>query len=131
MVRKAFNKLPEDIQLLIANMVSTVPENRESESLQRAIELFEKHMQSKHHKTFTRKTQSSISEDTAKKNDGQALGKKRYISPITARLGFLFGLLLLIFVQYLYLFDGQEKINQSVPGVYDMLVDHIAGSRTD
>lgn len=135
-VRKAFNKLPDDIQLLIANMVSTVPENRESESLQRAVELFEKHMQSKHHKTFTRKTQNSINSEAkaaaaANQDGGKAAAKKRYISPITARLGFLFGLLLLIFVQYLYLFDGQEKINQSIPSVYAKLVDQLAGFRTD
>ena len=52
-VRKSFTKLPDDIQLLIANMISTVPEGRESDSLQRAVELFQRHIQNKHHKTFT------------------------------------------------------------------------------
>ena len=54
-VRKSFTKLPDDIQQLIANMISTIPENRESDSLQRAVELFQQHMQNKHHKTFTDK----------------------------------------------------------------------------
>jgi hypothetical protein len=46
-------------------------------------------------------------------------------------MGFLFGLLLLIFVQYLTLFDGQEKLNQSLPEVYKLLVNQIAEFRTD
>ena len=135
-VRKSFTKLPDDIQLLIANMISTIPENRESDSLPRAVELFQKHIQNKHYKTFTRKAPegdrvSSESRTASRKKDSQKAERNRAISPITARMGFLFGLLLLIFVQYLYLFDGQEKINQSVPGVYDMLVDQIAALRAD
>ena len=51
-VRKSFSKLPDDIQQLIANMISTIPENRESDSLQRAVELFQQHIQKKHQKTF-------------------------------------------------------------------------------
>ena len=46
-------------------------------------------------------------------------------------MGLLFGLLLLIFVQYLTLFDGQEKINQSLPEVYNMLVNQITELRTN
>ena len=44
-------------------------------------------------------------------------------------MGFLFGLLLLIFVQYLTLFDGQEKINQSLPEVYNIPVNQITELR--
>ena len=57
--------------------------------------------------------------------------EKQYKSPISARIGFLFGLLLLIFVQYLTLFDGQEKINQSLPQAYNMLINRIAELRTN
>ena len=46
-------------------------------------------------------------------------------------MGFLFGLLLLIFVQYLTLFDGQEKLNQGLPEVYNMLINQITGLRTE
>jgi len=46
-------------------------------------------------------------------------------------MGFLFGLLLLIFVQYLTLFDGQEKINQSLLEAYIMLVNQITELRTN
>ena len=58
-VRKSFTKLPEDIQFLIANMISTVPENRDTDSLQKAVELFRKHLQNKHHKTFSNRAASS------------------------------------------------------------------------
>jgi serine/threonine protein kinase len=137
-VRKSFTKLPDDIQLLIANMISTVPEGRESDSLQRAVELFQRHIQNKHHKTFTDKSSSADPDASIKHQNPVATPtdsatSMAYLkkSPISARMGFLFGLLLLIFVQYLYLFDGQEKINQSLPEVYSMLVDRIEAFRTD
>lgn len=132
-VRKSFTKLPDDIQLLIANMISTIPENRESDSLQKAVELFQKHITNKHHKTFSNKIKGrkAAKERPSPNQSGAAAAATRPPSPITARLGFLFGLLLLIFVQYLYLFDGQEKINESVPDVYNMLVNQIEGLRTD
>jgi len=132
-VRKSFTKLPDDIQLLIANMISTIPENRESDSLQKAVELFQKHISNKHHKTFSNriKGRKAAKERATPSQSGAAAVASRPASPITARLGFLFGLLLLIFVQYLYLFDGQEKINESVPDVYNMLVNQIEGLRTD
>lgn len=132
-VRKSFTKLPDDIQFLITNMISTIPESREGDSLQRAVELFQQHIQNKHHKTFADKGPGRKRKDRV--DDGQkavaALGGNQHKSPISARIGFLFGLLLLIFVQYLTLFDGQEKINQSLPAVYNMLVNQIAGLRTD
>lgn len=137
-VRKSFTKLPDDIQLLIANMISTVPEGRESDSLQRAVELFQRHIQNKHHKTFTDKSSSADPDASIKHQNPVATPtdsatSMAYLkkSPISARMGFLFGLLLLIFVQYLYLFDGQEKINQSLPEVYSMLVDRIEAFRAD
>lgn len=133
-VRKAFNKLPDDIQLLIANMVSTIPENRDGDSLQKAVELFDTHIQDKHETTFSRKGQdTAIETDTQESADGGKAESEDDVSlsPVSMRMGFLFGLLLLIFVQYLYLFDGQEKINQLFPQVYDMLVEQIPGRRTD
>ncbi len=133
-VRKSFNKLPNDIQLLIANMVSTIPENRDTDSLQKAVELFQTHIQNKHHKTFSRKgpKQALAAEKSGANSDlpGFLPGDKtRSNSSISTRMGFLFGLLLLIFVQYLYLFDGQEKINQLFPEVYEMLADQIPALR--
>ena len=137
-VRKSFSKLPDDIQQLIANMISTMPEKRESDSLQRAVESFQKHSKNKHHKTFTDKGPARTKIGRARKE--RATDKQKSAisaseipskSPISARMGFLFGLLLLIFVQYLTLFDGQEKLNQSLPEVYNKLVNQIAELRTE
>ena len=137
-VRKSFSKLPDDIQQLIANMISTIPEKRESDSLQRAVELFQQHIQNRHHRTFADKGPTRTQIGRAKKErvtDKQetAFSSSEITSksPISARMGFLFGLLLLIFVQYLTLFDGQEKLNQSLPEVYNTLVNQIAGLRTE
>jgi hypothetical protein len=55
--------------------------------------------------------------------------EKQYKSPVNTLMGLLFGLLLLIFVQYLTLFDGQEKINQSLPEVYNIPVNQITELR--
>ncbi|MFT4817387.1 MAG: serine/threonine protein kinase [Pseudohongiellaceae bacterium] len=137
-VRKSFAKLPDDLQQLIANMISTIPENREVDSLQRAVELFRKHIKNKHHKTFTnegperkRKARDRKERVADRQKATRSASKKQYKSPISARMGFLFGLLLLIFVQYLTLFDGQEKINQSLPEVYNMLINQISELRTN
>jgi serine/threonine protein kinase len=137
-VRKSFTKLPGDIQQLIANMISTIPENREGNSLQRAVELFRQHIQNKHHKTFTnegperkRKVRDRKERAADRKSATPSASEKQYKSPISARMGFLFGLLLLIFVQYLTLFDGQEKINKSLPEVYNILVNQISELRTN
>jgi len=136
-VRKAFTLLPDDIQQLIANMISTIPKNRDTDSLQRAIELMQKHIQSRHHKTLTSKgakgkkvnrTRSSRAEDAPIRRQANVHRNK---SPLTKRMGFLFGLLLLIFVQYLTLFGGREKISQSLPQVYNVLTGQIEEHRTD
>jgi hypothetical protein len=130
--------LPADIQQLIANMISTIPENREGDSLQRAVELFLQHIQNKHHKIFTNEGPERKRKDRERKeraadgqNDTPSASEKQYKSPISALMGFLFGLLLLIFVQYLTLFDGQEKINKSLPEVYNKLVNQISELRTN
>ena len=137
-MRKSFTKLPGDIQLLIANMISTIPEYREGNSLQRAVELFRQHIQNKHDKTFTkegperkRKVRDRKESAADRKSATPLASEKQYKSPIRARMGFLFGLLLLIFVQYLTLFDGQEKINKSLPEVCNILVNQISELRTN
>jgi serine/threonine-protein kinase len=131
-VRKSFTKLPENIQTLISGMISTIPQNRDHDSLQKAVTLFRKHMQNKHHKTFTNKLPHGKKQETVLDNKkttegiiSESLLTNRKNSPVSTRMGFLFGLLLLVFAQYLYLFDGQEKVNQSMTGVYSMLVKHI------
>jgi hypothetical protein len=43
------------------------------------------------------------------------------------RVNVLFALLCLVYAQYLFLFDGQEKINQSMPAVYVAVVNEFEG----
>ncbi|MEX0619088.1 MAG: protein kinase [Pseudohongiellaceae bacterium] len=42
-VRTLFTKLPDDVQELIKNMLSTVPESRHPDALRRAVDIFENH----------------------------------------------------------------------------------------
>lgn len=125
-VRKHFNKLPEDIQQLITTMLSTIPESRDPDSLNNAVALLSQHRRTSHVKTFTdkpRRDKKSIhtsTEQQYKSNHNQ--------SPTSInRLGFLFGILTLVFFQYLYFFDGQEKINHSMPTVYSKVVNEFQG----
>ncbi|PCJ17551.1 MAG: serine/threonine protein kinase [SAR86 cluster bacterium] len=131
-VRKSFNKLPEDIQSLVSNMISTVPANREADSLQQAIELFDRHMLHKNYGITTAGTQNNINLGSKPKNDKvNRKFKGKFDAPTTTtlsrRLSLMFGVLVLVFVQYLFLFDGQEKINQSMPHVYGKLANEIEG----
>ena len=43
------------------------------------------------------------------------------------RVNVLFALLCLVYAQYLFLFDGQENINQSMPAVYVAVVSEFEG----
>jgi len=125
-IRKQFSKLPEDIQALITNMISTIPENRHTDSLLRAVALFDRHMAGNHIKTFTdkpprdkkrqRKSQELLQDQNA------ALAARHDAAKRHGRMNLLFGVLVVVFAQYLFLFDGQEKINQSMPTVYSKLV---------
>jgi len=127
-IRKQFSKLPEDIQGLITNMISTIPESRHTDSLLRAVALFDRHMAGNHIKTFTdkpprdkkrqRKSQELLQDQNA------ALAARHDAAKRQGRMNLLFGVLVVVFAQYLFLFDGQEKINQSMPTVYSKLVSH-------
>jgi len=132
-VRKVFSKLPSDIQELITNMLSTVPENRSPDSLQKALAVFDRHMhkrlksftgQALHDKKLPSDQNSSESEKT--KMD-LATTPARHHPRYVGRLGILFGILVLVFANYLYIFDGQERINQSMPSVYSKVVNQIEG----
>lgn len=128
--RKQFSKLPEDIQDLITNMISTIPENRNSDSLLRAITIFDRHIAGNHIKTFTEEPSRD------KKRQRGSRAPTRYADVLTAsnhvaknggRMNLLFGVLVVVFLQYLFLFDGQEKINQSMPTVYSSVVNQFEG----
>ena len=43
------------------------------------------------------------------------------------RMNLLFAILVVVYAQYLFLFDGQEKINQSMPTAYRAVVSEFEG----
>ncbi len=116
-MRKSFTKLPGDIQQLITNMLSTIPENRKIDSLQKAIELFDRQRHSRRNKTGIDQSSSGVEDDSATVLIPAQESKPRS----NTRMNYLFLLLLLIFSQYLLLFGGLEKINQSVPAFYSKM----------
>lgn len=129
-IRKQFSKLPEDIQQLISNMISTIPENRHKDSLLHAVSIFEHHLAGHHIKTFT---DSPLRDKKPGQNDGESANlpkqesapEKRGLN-LRRRIGILFSVLALAFAQYLFIFDGQEKLSQSVPPAYEKLVDRLS-----
>lgn len=135
-IRKFFAKLPPDIQELITNMLSTIPENRHPECLQRAIEIFDKHIQRKRYKSFTEKPLRDKNRDADRRKDDvgkpdlapiSVLTSANQRSPKSGRMALLFAVLVVVYGQYLFLFDGQKKINQSIPTVYTALVNQFEG----
>ena len=42
-------------------------------------------------------------------------------------MSFVFGILVVLFAQYLFMFDGQQKINQVMPSVYNKFVNQFEG----
>lgn len=129
-VRKQFSKLPEDIQDLITNMISTIPENRLKDSLLRAVAIFDRHIAGNHIKTFTEKP----SRDKKRQRYPQSPVQSAHVAAASngtvnhrGRMNLLFAVLVVVFVQYLFLFDGQEKINQSMPTVYSKVVNQFEG----
>lgn len=159
-IRKAFAKLPTDIQDLITNMLSTIPENRSQDSLQQAIELFEGQLSKRKQLSFTERPArvKNRAADRRKEDRSKPAGLKKVtridtIADATKqklpdpedssaiyqlatgnkqprngnRVNVLFALLCLVYAQYLFLFDGQEKINQSMPAVYVAVVNEFEG----
>lgn len=135
-VRKDFTRLPADIQALIANMLSTVPQNRHPESLQQAIVVFETHLSRRRNKSFTevvsrdkRRTSKRRKEDRTQweQFNPAALSGGQVAKTNTKRRKFLFAALVIVFAQYLFFFDGQEKFNRSMPAVYSQLMSSVEG----
>jgi eukaryotic-like serine/threonine-protein kinase len=130
-IRKSFARLPDDIQSLITSMISTIPDNRPSDSLQQAVELFDKQMKKKHSKTITKKTQldnnRGYTQPGNREQDGQAtaLSVPQKKSRISGRMKFLLALLILALVQYLVLFDDQKTLKQTMPSGYNKVVKGI------
>ncbi|MEQ8314235.1 MAG: protein kinase [Gammaproteobacteria bacterium] len=152
-VRKFFTKLPEDIQELITNMLSTIPDNRNPESLARAVEIFDQHLERKSHQSFTEKPRRDKTRKTGRRKDDPRwlrFGKKedkeknqktevKELAPENVVAAsesskqsrkltkVLFALLCLVYAQYLFIFDGQEKINNTMPTIYTAVVSEFEG----
>ncbi len=128
-VRKSFTRLPDDIQTLITNMLSTLPEKRNPNSLREATLILNNHRHVKHNKTFTGLAQRDKNQLNG---SGEHAGNSFIIDgnhqpQLSARVSILFGILVLIYAQYLFVFDGQEKINQSMPAAYSTVVNKFEG----
>ena len=109
-IRKDFARLPEDIQALVTNMLSTIPENRHPDSLQSAVAIFEKHRQLKLNKSFTEKPIRDKNRQANRRKEDKVPDKSTpdviavgsaARSHFRKRVRVLFAIFILVFVQYL------------------------------
>ncbi|MEX2468599.1 MAG: protein kinase [Pseudohongiellaceae bacterium] len=139
-LRKDFSQLPDDIQDLITNMLSSLPEKRNPKSLEQALTVFECHRERKLRRTFTEApardknavTPPGRDTPTAAATDEITLSlaerdNKRY----NGRLNLLFAILVVVYAQYLFVFDGQERINRSMPIFYAAVANELEGLLSD
>lgn len=135
-VRKGFSRLPEDIREHITMMLSTIPENRDSQSLQRTIEVLRSHQERKHNKSFTELPHRDKNREPGRRRNDDRVKLTPHADdalPVEisqrrpGRVNLLFAVLVFVFAQYLFLFDGQEKINHSMPQLYNSVVNRIEG----
>jgi serine/threonine-protein kinase len=146
--RKTFLDLPGDIQELITTMLSTIPERRHRDSLQRSIRMFSEHLE-----VTGSKSPDTSAADVEREPDSEPRRTKDDITAITVprleedaqepvfelaahqkkvpfyktRTSWMFGILLLLFTQYLLFFGGNGRISQVVPLVYDQMADSFRG----
>ncbi len=136
-VRKVFSRLPEDIREQITKMLSTIPENRDENSLHRIVEVLRQHQERKHNKPFTEIPHHDKNRELGRRREGDRKNRQESAPPELAlsqptprnqgRMVLLFAILVLVFANYLLLFDGQEKINHSMPHFYSAVLDGIEG----
>lgn len=138
-VRKYFAKLPTDIQELITSMLSTIPENRHSDSFQKAVAIFDHHTQRRRFKSFNEKPSILKKPQSDRRKGGRGANISGPASILiaaksattrrqtTGRVGLLFVLLVLIYSQYHFVFGGQEKLHKSMPYFYTDMAAKIEG----
>jgi len=136
-VRKPFTQLPQELQGFITNLLSTVAERRIETSLKEGIELFEGYLQVCQEKRLKRETKSRLRDAEITKITLPKLGEDKIESVIVPppsvqnpgvmknRMFIMFGVLLLVFSQYLLLFDGREKFTNAWPQVYEQLITSV------
>lgn len=130
-LRKSFDKLPEDLRELITDLLSTMPERRGKDSLRRAVEIFDQHLRDRE-KTLmevapvrvTAQLREAIQRSAALPDavaqETQQQSRARHLRRLA-----MFGVLLLVYTQYLFLFDGREKIADSMPQIYNQVVEGV------
>ena len=136
--RKTFMELPGDIQELITTMLSTIPERRHKDSFQRCIQMFDEHLGvtgSSRPKPMPAESESADSEQSSQKEDTaitlpkdseesqapmfELVHQKRKIPVYKTRMFKMFGVLVLLFSQYLLFFDGNQKLSEAYGLVAD------------
>lgn len=111
-IQEPFTRLEEDIRSLIINMLSINPQNRDQDSLQRAVVLFEKYRQEERLKTIAKKTQLETNhgynnwQEVEPGSETARLIERRGKAGVGGRFSFLVATLVFVFVQYLFLFSG-------------------------
>lgn len=132
-IRKPFARLPEEFQLLITNMISTIPENRAADSLQQALTLFNKQQRNTLLPAQAKNNQATIDNDRTEidrqDTDEQTilLPKPQRKSRNLGRMVVLSVLLVLAIAQYLYLDGDQMELVKNLPGAYDSMLIKIEG----
>lgn len=135
-VRKFFAKLPADIQDLITNMLGTIPEKRDPDSLQKALKVLDEHSRRRSFKSFTEKPVRDKNRQGDRRK-GRSTATVFTEAPVMVaarqaatqtRTYLLFALLVSLYVQYLFLFGGQEKINDYIPTVVSKLEGFIGST---
>jgi serine/threonine protein kinase len=135
--RKPFAHLPLDIQELITSMVSTVPERRNADSLQKCVTVFDKHLAesraitrqkvSRRNRVNDEVTKITLPKPAEEQEDQvfELAARQKLLSLKQTRLLKMFGILMLIFSQYMLFFDGQKKINDIMPLVYQQVSNSV------
>ena len=139
--RKTFMELSGDIQELITTMLSTIPERRHKDSFQRCIQMFSEHLEIDRSyspkpvaveveveleveaEEETDEDQHDEKEDTAitlPKESAETqepvfelVHQQKKVPIYKTRLFKVFGVLIVLFSQYLLFFDGNQKISQA------------------
>ena len=133
-IRKAFTKLPKDIQETVSAMLSTMPQRRDSACLARTVAILRRHL-NRPRPSVAQQTRGEASlltggptfmSDAVTAPQAHGAGslidmQDRHQAIVNSRMVRMFSVLLLVYSQYMLFFDGQQKINDSMPLVYSQL----------
>jgi serine/threonine-protein kinase len=131
--RKTFLELPGDIQELITTMLSTIPERRHKDSFKRCIQMFNEHLEitgSSVPGSATSEREKPVPEDQHDDKEDTAItlpkestdtsepvfelvSQQKRLPVYKSRMFKMFGVLIVLFSQYLLFFDGNQKISQA------------------